>query len=271
MSLTLENKQGLLAGDGILPVEMARHAKENGFEVVCVSFANDNLKELKKYCSKVYSCHPGELNKIEKIFVDEEIKQVTFLGKVHKRVLLKLHKFDKRAIELLKSIKRLNDDEVMLLIVREFEKHNITVLDQTIFIKNLMIPSGVLGKYKPTDAQMEDVNYGFRLAKEMGKVDVGQSVVIKDKMAMAVEALEGTDECIRRGAKMARKGAVVVKVSKPSQDKRFDIPAIGLRTLQTMKKYNASLIAVEANETIIVNQEEVIKYANRHKIVIMAV
>jgi len=271
MSIMLENKQGLLAGDGILPVEMARHAKENGFEVICVSFANDNLRELQKYCSKVYSCHPGELGKIEKIFVDNEIKQVTFLGKVHKRVLLKLHKFDKRAIELLKSIKRLNDDEVMLLIVREFEKHNITVLDQTIFIKNLMIPSGVLGKYKPTEEQMQDVNYGFWLAKEMGKVDVGQSVVIKDKMAMAVEALEGTDKCIRRGAKMARKNAVVVKVAKPSQDKRFDIPAIGLRTLQTMKKYKASLIAVEANETIIVNQEEVIKYANKHNIVIMAV
>lgn len=271
MSIMLENKQGLIAGDGILPVEMARHAKENGFEVICVSLANDNLKELKKYCSKVYSCHPGEMTKIEKIFVENEIKQVTFLGKVHKRVLLQLHKFDKRAIEILKSVKRLNDDEVMLLIVKEFEKHNISVLDQTIFIKNLMIPSGVLGKYKPTESQMEDVNYGFWLAKEMGKVDVGQSVVIKDKMAMAVEAIEGTDKCIRRGAKMARRGAVVVKVAKPSQDKRFDIPAIGLRTLQTMRKYRASLIAVEANETIIVNQEEVIKYANRHKIVIMAV
>ena len=159
----------------------------------------------------------------------------------------------------------------MLLIVKEFEKHNICVLDQTIFIKNLMIPSGVLGKHKPTESQMEDVNYGFWLAKEMGKVDVGQSVVIKDKMAMAVEAIEGTDKCIRRGSKMARRGAVIVKVAKPSQDKRFDIPAIGLRTLQTMHKYNASLIAVEANETIIVNQEEVIKYANKHKIVIMAV
>ena len=271
MSVMLENKQGLIAGDGILPVEMARHAKENGFDVICISLANDNLKDLKKYCSKVYSCHPGELNKIEKIFVEEEIKQVTFLGKVHKRVLLKLHKFDKRAIEILKSVKRLNDDEVMLLIVKEFEKHNIKVLDQTIFIKNLMIPSGVLGKHKPTEAQIEDVNYGFWLAKEMGKVDVGQSVVIKDKMAMAVEAIEGTDKCIRRGAKMARKNAVVVKVAKPSQDKRFDIPAIGLRTLQTMKKYRASLIAVEANETIIVNQEEVIKYANKHNIVIMAV
>ena len=86
----LENKQGLIAGDGILPVEMARHAKENGFEVVCISLADDNVKELKKYCAKVYSCHPGEMTKIEKIFTDEEIKQVTFLGKVHKRVLLQL-------------------------------------------------------------------------------------------------------------------------------------------------------------------------------------
>ena len=217
MSIMLENKQGLIAGDGILPVEMARHAKENGFEVVCISLADDNLKELKKYCSKVYSCHPGEMTKIEKIFADEEIKQVTFLGKVHKRVLLQLHKFDKQAID------------------------------------------------------MEDVNYGFWLAKEMGKVDVGQSVVIKDKMAMAVEAIEGTDMCIKRGCKNAKRNAVIVKVSKPSQDKRFDIPAIGLRTLKTMKKYKASLIAVEANETIIVNQEKVIEYADRYNIVIMAV
>ena len=229
------------------------------------------MKQLKKYCSKVYSCHPGEINRIEKILKDEEIKQATFLGKVHKRVLLQLHKFDKRAIELLKAVQRLNDDQVMLLIVSEFEKLGITVLDQTIFIKNLMIPSGVLGKLKPTEAQMEDVNYGFWLAKEMGKVDVGQSVVIKDKMAMAVEAIEGTDMCIKRGAKLAKKNAVVVKVAKPSQDKRFDIPAIGLRTLKTMKKYKASLIAVEANETIIVNQEKVIKFADENNIVIMAV
>lgn len=271
MSLMLENKQGLIAGDGILPIEMARHAKENGFEVVCISLANDNLKELKKYCSKVYSCHPGEMTKIENIFKEEEIKQVTFLGKVHKRILLKLHKFDKRAIEILKSVKRLNDDKVMLLIVDEFEKRGIKVLDQTIFIKNLMIPSGVLGKLKPTEEQMEDVNYGFWLAKEMGKIDVGQSVVIKDKMAMAVEAIEGTDMCIKRGCKNAKKGAVIVKVAKPSQDKRFDIPAIGLRTLKTMRRYKGALIAVEANETIIVNQEKVVEYADKHNIVIMAV
>lgn len=271
MSIELEHKQGLIAGDGTLPVKMAQYAKENGFEVVCVSLAKDNLSQLKKYCSKVYSCHPGEINKIEKIMKEEELKQVTFLGKVHKRILLQVNKFDTRAIEILKQMKRLNDDEVMMLIVNEFEKNGINVLDQTIFIKNLMIPAGVLGKHKPTKEQMEDVNYGFWLAKEMGKVDVGQSVVIKDKMAMAVEAIEGTDVCIKRGAKLAKKGAVVVKVAKPKQDKRFDIPAVGLRTLRTMKHYKAGLLAVEANETIIVNQEEVIKYANEHNIVIMAV
>ena len=271
MSIMLENKQGLIAGDGILPVEMARHAKENGFEVICVSLANDNLKELKKYCSKVYSFCPGEVQKIEDTLKAEGIKQITFLGKVSKTILIKRPKFDARALDFIKKAIRLNDDKVMLMIIEELEKIGVTILDQTLFIKNLMIPSGVLGKLKPTEQQMEDVNYGFWLAKEMGKVDVGQSVVIKDKMIMAVEAIEGTDMCIKRGAKFAKRNAVVVKVSKPFQDKRFDIPAIGLRTLRTMHKYKADLIAVEANETIIVDQEKVVEYADKHGIVILAV
>mgnify|MGYP002772172284 FL=1 len=271
MTITLENKQGLIAGDGILPVRMAQYAKENGFEVVCISLSRDNVRDLKKYCSKVYSCHPGEVNKIESILRDEQIKQLTFLGKVHKKVLLQLHKFDKRAIDLIKDAVRLNDDQVMLMIVQELAKIGVEVLDQTIFIKNLMIPAGVLGKHKPTKEQMDDVNYGFWLAKEMGKIDVGQSVVIKDKMIMAVEAIEGTDSCIKRGSKLAKRGAVIVKVAKPKQDKRFDIPAIGMKTLRTMRCKRASLIAVEANETIIVDQEKVIKYADEHNIVIMAV
>lgn len=271
MSIMLEQKQGLIAGDGCLPVKMAQYAKENGFEVVAISLSADNYKELKKYCAKVYSCAPGEVLKIQNVLESEEIKQLTFIGKVHKGLILKRPKFDAKALEMLKNAKRLNDDQVMLILVSELEKIGITVLDQTIFIKKLMIPAGVLGKHKPTESQMEDVNYGFSLAKEMGKLDVGQSVVIKDKMIMAVEAIEGTDKCIARGAKLARKGASIIKVSKPSQDKRFDIPAVGLRTLQTMKKYKASLLTVEANETIIVDQEQVVKFADKNNIVIMAV
>ena len=271
MAVALEQKQGLIAGDGLLPVKMAQHAKENGFDVVAISLSNDNYNQLKKYCSKVYSFCPGEVNKIEKALKDEGIKQVTFLGKVSKTVLIKRPKFDARAVDFIKKAIRLNDDKVMLMIIEEFEKEGIAILDQTLFIKNLMIPSGVLGKLQPTQEQIDDVNYGYWLAKESGKLDIGQSVVIKDKMIMAVEAIEGTDKCIKRGCKIAKKNSRIIKVAKPAQDKRFDIPAIGLRTLKTMKKYKADLIAVEAGETIIVDQEEVVKYANKHNIVIMAV
>ncbi len=271
MSLALEHRQGLVAGDGLLPVKMAQHAKENGFEVIAISLSDDNYNQLKKYCSKVYSFCPGEALKIEEVLKKEQIKQLTFLGKVNKTVLLKRPKLDAKAIDFIKKAIRLNDDKVMLMIIEEFEKAGITILDQTLFIKDLMIPSGVLGKLKPTQEQIDDVNYGYWLAKESGKLDIGQSVVIKDKMIMAVEAIEGTDKCIKRGCKIAKKNARIIKVAKPAQDKRFDIPAIGMRTLRTMKKYKADLIAVEAGETIIVEQDKVVEYANKHNIVIMAV
>ena len=271
MAITLERKQGLIAGDGLLPVKMAQYAKENGFEVIAISLSSDNYKELKKYCSKVYSCCPGEINKIENILKTEAIKQLTFLGKVSKSILIKRPKFDQRAVELLKQAARLNDDKVMLMIIEQLENIGVTIIDQTTFIKNLMIPSGVLGKVQPTKEQVDDVNYGYWLAKETGKLDIGQSVVIKDRMIMAVEAIEGTDCCIKRGCKLAKKGACIIKVAKPNQDKRFDIPAIGLKTLKTMKRYKAGLIAVEAGETIIVDQEAVVKFADKNNIVIMAV
>jgi len=271
MSVALEHKQGLIAGDGLLPVKMAQYARDNGFEVVAISLSGDNYKQLKKYCSKVYSFSPGEALKIEETLKNEGIKQITFLGKVSKTILLKRPKFDAKAVEFVKKAMRLNDDKVMLMIIEELENIGITILDQTLFIKNLMIPSGVLGNVQPTQEQVDDVNYGYWLAKESGKLDIGQSVVIKDKMIMAVEAIEGTDKCIRRGGKLAKKHSRVIKVAKPNQDKRFDIPAIGLKTLKVMKKYKADLIAVEAGETIIVDQEKVVKYANKHNIVVMAV
>ena len=270
MTIVLEKKLGLIAGNGQLPVIWAENAQKSGIEVVAVSLSSDNRKALGKCCKKVYDFGPGEITKISQTLQMEEIKQLAFIGKVHKGLVLKRPKFDARALELLKQAKRLNDDAIMLLAVAELEKIGITVLDQTLFIKNLMVPPGVLGTTQPTKEQEEDAKYGFWVAKAMGQVDIGQTVVVKDKMVMAVEAIEGTDRCIKRGAKIAKKGAVVVKTAKPSQDKRFDIPAFGLNTLKTMKKYKASVIAVEANETILVDKEEVIKYANAKNIVVMA-
>ena len=144
MAIELDQKQGLIAGDGQLPVKMAQHAKENGFEVVAISLSGDNYKQLKKYCSRVYSVCPGEALKIEWILKTEGIKQLTFLGKVSKTVVLKRPKFDAKAIEFIQKAMRLNDDKVMLMIIEELEKIGITVLDQTLFIKNLMICRPVL-------------------------------------------------------------------------------------------------------------------------------
>ena len=271
MVIELNKKQGLIAGDGQLPVLLAKNAKENGFEVVCISLSGDNKKDLSKYCSKVYNYAPGEVLKIKSALPQEGITQLTFIGKVSKKLVVKRPKFDSFAIECLKRAKQLNDDAVMLMIVEELEKIGISVLDQTIFIKNLMVPRGVLGKIQPTEEMLADVEYGYKIAKEMGALDIGQSVVIKNKMIMAIEAIEGTDKCIKRGCKLGKKGSVVVKVSKPNQDKRFDIPAFGLKTLKTMKKYKAKLIAVEANETIFVDKQKTIDYANKNNIIVMAV
>lgn len=270
MTITLEKVQGLIAGDGELPVIMAQNAQKNGFEVVAISLSSDNRRELKKYCKVVYNFGPGEVKKIKETLKNEAIKQLTLIGKVHKGMLLRRPKLDSEAIELLKTTKRLNDDAIMLRIVDELEAVGVMVLDQTIFIKNLMVPPGILGKHQPNEEEALDVNYGFWLAKEMGKLDVGQSVIIKNKMIMAVEAIEGTDKCIERGCRYG-KGGVVVKVSKPTQDRRFDIPAVGVNTLKIMKKYGANLLAVEANETIMVDQKKVIEFANKHKIIVMAV
>ena len=271
MTITLDSKIGLIAGNGQLPVIWAKNAKLNGIEVVTISLSADNKKTKKKHSAKVYDFGPGQIQKISDTLQDEGIKQLAFIGKVHKGLVLRRPKFDARAIELLKQAKRLNDDAVMLMAVSELEKIGVTVIDQTIFIKELMVPTGVLGSVKPTKEQEDDAKYGFWVAKAMGQVDIGQTVVIKNKMVMAVEAIEGTDKCIERGAKIAKKGAVVVKTAKPSQDLRFDVPAFGLATLKTMKKYKASVIAVEANNTIIVDKAKVIEYANAHNIVVMAI
>ncbi len=269
--MELDNKQGLIAGNGQLPIELAKNAKENGFSVIAISLSSDNRKELKKYCTKVYDFAPGEVLKIKKVLEDEGIKQLTFIGKVSKSLVVKRPRFDSLAIEFLKQAKRLNDDAIMLFLVEELKKLGITVLDQTIFIKNLMIPRGILGKVQPDEALLSDVEYGYKIAKEMGELDIGQSVVIKDRMIMAIEAIEGTDKCIKRGCKLGKTDSVIVKVAKPQQDKRFDIPAFGLNTLKTMKKYKAKLIAVEANETILVDREKTIEYADKNNIVVMAV
>ena len=273
----LDKIQALIAGDGELPIHVAKMAARDGYDVICISLCSKNRSELHEYCKKVYSFGPGEVLKILETLKNENVKQLTFIGKVSKEFLLRNPKLDKKAREMLTEIlasdKRLNDDSVMMLLVDELEKNGIQVLNQTIFIKELLVKKQVFTQLEPNEKQLEDINYGFQLAKAIGGLDIGQTVVVQNKMVLAVEAIEGTDKAIKRGAKLANKvhAAVVVKVSKPKQDNRFDIPTVGLKTIKTMKKYGANVLAIEAGETLIVEEEKMIEFANKHKMVVVAV
>ncbi len=267
----LEKIQALIAGDGELPVHVARMAARDGYDVVCISLSHKNRDALHKYCKKVYSFGPGEVLKILETLQNENARQITFIGKVSKEVLIRNPRLDKKALELLTQAKKLNDDAVMLILVKELEDRGFEVLDQTLFIKELLVKKGVFSALQPTEAQLADIDFGFQLAKEMGRLDIGQTVVVQNKMILAVEAIEGTDKAIARGGKLSKQPVVVVKVSKPSQDKRFDIPTVGLRTLKTMRRYGANVLAVEAGETFIVEEEKMINFANKYKMVVVAV
>ena len=158
----------------------------------------------------------------------------------------------------------------MLAIVDELAKDNLTVADQTAYLKPLMPPPGVLTKRNPTEEEKEDIRFGFETAKAMGGMDIGQTVVVKHKAVMAIEAIEGTDACIRRGGQLAGGGAVVAKAAKPQQDSRFDVPAVGLDTIESLVAAKASALVIEAGKTLFIDKERAIALAEANGITIAA-
>ncbi len=270
-NITISKKLGVISGSGELPIVLAKAAKENGLDLTAICLSGANQRNLSKYCSVTYNYGPGELKKILAKLQQEEINQLIFIGKVHKGLLFKNPKVDSKAISLMKQVKKLNDDLIMLTLIEELEKENIKVIDQSLFLKDLLISKGQIGKHVPTKEQLLDIDYGFHIAKEMGGLDIGQSVIVQDKMILAVEAIEGTDRAIKRGGQLSNGKAVVVKVSKPGQDCRFDIPTVGLNTLKTMKKYGATVLAIEADKTFVVQKKEMIKFADKNNMVFIAI
>lgn len=265
---------GLLAGIGTLPGEFLDAAHLQGYRVICIAVIPGTDSELKEKADVYYEINAFKLNKIIKTLVKENVKEVTLLGKVTKEWLYKDHVMpDLRAIKLLNHLRKQNfkDDTITLAIVDELKKDGISVLDQTKYLKPLMPGPQVFTKKQPTKDQWEDIKFGFDAAKTIGAMDLGQTVVVKDRAVMAVEAIEGTDACIKRGGLLAREGAVVVKTAKPGQDSRFDVPAIGLTTLSSMLESKCTVLAIEAHRTLFAEKEKVLELAEREGIVILAV
>ena len=266
---------GLLAGVGTLPFEFVQTAKKQGHEIVCIAVVPDVDTRLRSYSDKYFEINVFKLNKILKTLCEANVKEVTMLGKVTKEYLYKRKLVipDLRTVKLLNKLRKLDfkDDTIMLAFVDELEGSGLKVMDQTKYLKPLMPPPQIFTHAMPSEEQMDDIAFGFKTAKLIGQMDMGQTVVVKDKAVMAVEAIEGTDACIRRGGKLAGKGAVVVKVAKPNQDPRFDVPAVGLDTLNAMIETKCKVLAIEAEKTLFVDRFDVMDKADEHDIVIVSV
>lgn len=264
---------GLIAGEGLLPVHVARNATRRGIDVVPFVIGEENRKQLKAACSgALHRITPGLVERNLALLKQEQIHHIVFAGKVDKWVLLRKPRLDARAIEGMKQLVRLNDDAVMLWLIRELEKEGLSVLRQTDFLDNLFLPEKTLTQKHPADEDWWDIAYGFDMAREMGRLDIGQTVVVRQGMVIAVEAIEGTDECLKRAGKLTgKKGGVVVKMAKPDQDQRFDVPTVGLRTLKVMRRAGLHCLATEAGATLFLEPEEMIAYADRHGMIIISV
>lgn len=262
---------GLIAGEGLLPRYVAKNARIQGIEVVPFIVGKDNPK-LRDLCKhKGHRIVPGLVRRTLDLITQERITHLVFAGKVDKWVLLKDPRIDDIAMEAIRQYARLNDDAVMLWIIEQLEQRGIQVLPQADFLRELFLPEKILTERQPTEADLRDARYGFEMAKEMGRLDIGQSIVAHSGMILAVEAIEGTDECLKRAGKLSgKKGGVVIKVAKPDQDQRFDIPTVGLRTLKTMRRAGLHMLVTEANQTLYLEPEEMITYANRHKMIILS-
>ena len=264
-------KIGLIAGNGNFPIAFARAAKEKGIQVVAVAHEGETMPELAEWVDAIFWIKVGQLGKLIKIFQEQGVKDVLMAGGIKKTRLFGNGIPDLRGMALLAKLINKKDDSLLRAVARELESEGITVRESTLYLDNIIPSPGLLTKRKPSKNELQDIEFGWQMAKEIGRLDIGQTVVVKDQAVLAVEAIEGTDEAIRRGGLLCGHGAVVVKVCKPQQDLRFDLPAIGVNTITTMVHVKASCLAVEAGKTIIIDRENVIAEADRADIAIMAI
>jgi len=264
------SKIGLIAGRGYLPVLWAKSAQEHGEEVYAYQLFDPADYSLEESVDQVKKVNIGQLDQLIQTLLTDKIKQVVMIGKVEKSLLFDGLTLDIRMKKVIGELKDLNDDSIMLGIVNELAKENIEVVKQSTFLEDLLVSSGVLTNRQPDEQLLSDMNYGFKMAREIGRLDIGQAVIVKNKAVLAVEAIEGTDQAIIRGGQIGGPGVVVAKVSKPQQDFRFDIPTVGDTTLNNLIDIKAVALVIEADRTFIIDKDDFIKKAEENGITIMA-
>ncbi|MDP2912065.1 MAG: UDP-2,3-diacylglucosamine diphosphatase LpxI [Candidatus Omnitrophota bacterium] len=266
------NRIGLIAGNGRFPIILAESARKKGVEIIAIGINEETSKELEKFVNKIYWLGAGELENLLKILKQENIRSIVMAGQVkHKLLFDKNIKIDPKMQFLLGSLKDKKTDSIIGAVAKLLEFKGIKVLSSIIFLSDYLPQKGVLTKQLPDKRILKDIEFGRKIAKAIAGLDLGQSVIVKDQIALAVESIEGTDEAIRRAARYGKDGIVVIKVTKPRQDMRFDVPVIGPDTIKVLQEVRAGCIAIEAKKTLIIDKEETIKLADEAGIVIVAV
>jgi len=271
MTDTTSEKIGIIAGGGQFPLLFAKAARKQGLSVYAAAHQGETDEALVGYVNRLQWVKLGQLGKIIDFFKHEGVQKTVFLGSITKTNIFRDVRPDLKGIGLWNKINIKQDDAILRAVADRLGKDGIEVVSSTGYVPELLFPKGVLTRKKPTKEQKKDIVFGWQIARSLGRLDIGQCVVVRNQTVLAVEAIEGTDAAIHRGGSLGKEKTVVVKQRKPNQDLRFDLPAVGSKTIETMIAVNAAVLAVEAGYALFFDKEAVIRAADDAGIVVVGV
>jgi len=263
---------GLIAGGGRFPLLFAESARRAGHRVVAVAHRNETDPALAAMVDAITWVKLGQIGHMLEALRDGGATQTVMLGAITKRRFFADAMLDVTGLRVLARVAIRSDDNLLRAFARFLDEEGVPITDPSPYLADRLAPEGVLGRHAPTDEELADARYGLELARHIGRLDLGQTVVVKDRVALAVEALEGTDACIRRGGELARSGGfVVAKAVKPDQDRRFDLPAVGPDTVDVLREAGGRVLVIEAGATLVMDLAHMIEKADQAKIVLLGV
>lgn len=265
----MSRRIGLIAGKSKFPLLFAEAARRHGWEVIVAAHHGETEPAIEPLATACKWIYVGQLGKIIRFFHQHGVTRAVMAGGITKGRLFRHLRPDLRALRVISQARHRGDDGILRAVAQEFATAGIEIVPSTLFLEDLLTPVGILSRRHPTAAEYQDIYFGFAMAKEIGRLDIGQCVVVRQRTVLAVEAIDGTDATIRRGGQLAGEKAVVVKVSKPQQDLRFDVPAVGVETIQVMREVRAAVLALEAGKTLMFDREEMLRLADASGIAVV--
>jgi DUF1009 family protein len=265
------DKIGIIAGGGQFPLLFAKAVHRQGLKVYAAAHQGETDKTLADQVDRLQWVRLGQLGKIISFFKEEGIRKTVFAGSITKTNIFRDVRPDLKGLGLWNKIDIKQDDAILRAVADRLAQDGIEVVASTSYVPELLFPQGVLTRKKPSQEQKNDIVFGWKIARTMGGLDIGQCVVVRNQTVLAVEAIEGTDAAIRRGGGLGKEKAVVVKLRKPNQDLRFDLPAVGEKTIASMQEVKAAVLAVEAGYALFFDRESVIRAADTAGIVVVGV